>query len=273
MAKRSVQPLLKQFHQGFVVCERPRTKNLLIGDPFKIIGNAVIAAAQHNTLMKRISPYVKSNVERFVEFLKILKTRNIPLIYASSSSVYGINKKDPFSESDRVDQPASQNAATNRETETLAHVYWNMYKLRSIGLCFVTVYGPMRRPDMAYYSFTKNISEGNPITVFNHGDMLRDFTYIDDIVDGVVNTLDFPFDCEILNLGHGQPQHLMTFIRAIEKEVGEKANINFKEMSKGDVFKTYADVNKARRLLVYNPKVALKDGIEKCVAWYKSASI
>ena len=175
-----------------------------------------------------ISPYVKSNVERFVELLKILKTRNIPLIYASSSSVYGINKKDPFSESDRVDQPASQNAATNRETEPLAHVYWNMYKLRSIGLRFVTVYGPMVGPDMAYYSLTKNISGGNTIKVFNNGDMSRDFTYIDDIVDGVVNTLDFPFDCEILNLGCCQPQHLMTFTRVIEKEVSKKTNINIK---------------------------------------------
>ncbi|XP_052074967.1 uncharacterized protein LOC127712522 [Mytilus californianus] len=254
------------------VCDRVKLIEIITD---YAITHVVHMAAQAGVRYSRSHPqaYVKSNVECFVELLEILKRRSIPLIYASSSSVYGQNTKVPFSESDRVDLPASLYAATKRENELLARVYWNIYKLRSIGLRFFTVYGPLGRPDMAYYSFTKNISEGNPISVFNNGDLSRDFTYIDDIVDGVVNTLDIPFDCEILNLGRGQPQQLMTFIHAIEKEVGKRANINFKEMSKGDVFKTYADVSKARGLLGYYPKVALKDGIAKFVAWYKSANI
>lgn len=213
--------------------------------------------------------YVKSNVECFVQLLEVLKSTNIPLVYASSSSVYGKNTKVPFSESDPVVQPVSLYAATKRENELLAHVYWNMYKLRSIGLRFFTVYGPMGRPDMAYYSFTKNIMEGKSINVFNHGKLSRDFTYISDIVDGIVRCLQVDYEYEILNLGRGEPQELMTFIRTIEAATGHKATLDYQPMAKGDVLTTYADVSKARRLLGYDPKVSLQEGIENFVDWYK----
>ena len=214
--------------------------------------------------------YVESNVKCFIQMLELLKQTNIPLVYASSSSVYGKNTKVPFSESDPVVQPVSVYAATKRENELLAHVYWNMYQVKSIGLRFFTVYGPMGRPDMAYYSFTKNIVAGNPIAVFNHGKLSRDFTYISDIVDGIIRCLQIDYEYEILNLGRGEPQELMTFIRAIEDAVGKKGILDYHDMAKGDVLTTYADVSKARRLLGYNPKVSLKEGIEKFVKWYKT---
>ena len=212
--------------------------------------------------------YVESNVECFVKLLEALKHTEIPLIYASSSSVYGKNTKVPFSELDPVVQPVSLYAATKRENELLAHVYWNLYRQRSIGLRFFTVYGPLGRPDMAYYSFTKNIVEGNSIRVFNYGKLSRDFTYIDDIVDGVVRCLRVNYEYEILNLGRGEPQELMTFIRTIEDAVGKKAVLKYEPMAKGDVLTTYADVSKARRMLGYEPKVSLKAGIGKFVEWY-----
>ena len=212
--------------------------------------------------------YVESNVECFVKLLEALKHTQIPLIYASSSSVYGKNTKVPFSELDPVVQPVSLYAATKRENELLAHVYWNLYKQRSIGLRFFTVYGPLGRPDMAYYSFTKNIVEGDSIRVFNYGKLSRDFTYIDDIVDGVVRCLQVNYEYEILNLGRGEPQELMTFIRTIEDAVGKKAVLKYEPMAKGDVLTTYADVSKARRMLGYEPKVSLKEGIGKFVEWY-----
>lgn len=213
--------------------------------------------------------YVESNVECFVKLLEALKHTQIPLIYASSSSVYGKNTKVPFSELDAVVQPVSLYAATKRENELLAHVYWNLYRQRSIGLRFFTVYGPLGRPDMAYYSFTKNIVEGNSIRVFNYGKLSRDFTYIDDIVDGVVRCLQVNYEQEILNLGRGEPQELMTFIRTIESAVGKKAVLRYEPMAKGDVLTTYADVSKARRMLGYEPKISLKEGIGKFVEWYK----
>lgn len=214
--------------------------------------------------------YVKSNVECFVQLLEILKNRNVPLVYASSSSVYGKNTKVPFSESDPVVQPVSLYAATKRENELLAHVYWDMHGLKSVGLRFFTVYGPMGRPDMAYYSFTKNIVEGQPIPVFNYGKLSRDFTYVTDIVDGIVRSLQVDFEYEILNLGRGEPRELMEFIHTIEDAVGKRAHVEFLGMSKGDVLTTYADISKAQRLLGYEPKVSLKEGITKFVEWYKN---
>ena len=215
--------------------------------------------------------YVESNVRCFVALLEKLKRTGIPLVYASSSSVYGDNTKVPFSEDDPVTKPVSLYAATKRENELLARVYWKLYQQQSIGLRFFTVYGPMGRPDMAYYSFTKNIMEGKPIKVFNHGKLSRDFTYIDDIVDGVVGCLAVHgHSFEILNLGRGEPQELMTFIRTIESALGKDAKLEFVDMAKGDVLTTYADVTKARTLIGYNPKVSLKEGIARFANWYKS---
>lgn len=216
--------------------------------------------------------YVKSNVECFVQLLEILKNTDIPLIYASSSSVYGKNTKIPFGETDPVIQPASLYAATKRENELLAHVYHNLYKQKSIGLRFFTVYGPMGRPDMAYYSFTKNILQGKPINVYNYGKVSRDFTYIDDIVDGIIGCTAINFTYEIMNLGRGQPYTVGEFIGFIEKATGVNAIKKMMPMAKGDVLITYANVSKANRLVAYNPQVTLEEGIHKFVKWYKNYS-
>ena len=216
--------------------------------------------------------YVESNVKCFVQLLEVLKNMNIPLIYASSSSVYGKNTKVPFTETDPVIQPASLYAATKRENELLAHVYYNLYRQKSIGLRFFTVYGPMGRPDMAYYSFTKNMLEGKPINVYNYGKVSRDFTYIDDIVDGIVVCLKIEYEYEIMNLGRGQPYTVGKFIEIIEKATGVMAIKKMMPMAKGDVLITYANISKANRLVGYKPHITLEEGIHKFVKWYKNYS-
>lgn len=254
--------------QDLDVCDSVAMRAVLLeNDITHVIHLAAQAGVRYS--IDHPQAYVKSNVKCFVQLLELLKNGNIPLVYASSSSVYGKNTKVPFSESDPVVKPASLYAATKRENELLAHVYWDMYKLRSIGLRFFTVYGPMGRPDMAYYSFTKKIVEGKPVPVFNHGKLSRDFTYVTDIVDGIVRCLQVDFDQEILNLGRGEPQQLMTFVRAIERAVGKEARVDFQPMARGDVLTTYADITKAKRMLGYEPKVSLKEGIAKFVKWYK----
>lgn len=254
--------------QNVDVCDSERIDELFsIHDFTNVIHLAAQAGVRYS--IDHPQAYVKSNVECFVQLFEVLRDKNVPLVYASSSSVYGKNTKVPFSEKDAVINPVSLYAATKRENELLAHVYWDMHKIKSMGLRFFTVYGPMGRPDMAYYSFTKKIIEGKPIPVFNHGKLSRDFTYVTDIVDGIVRSLQVDFDYEIVNLGRGEPQELMDFIKTIEHAVGKKAIIEFSGMSKGDVLTTYADISKARGLLGYEPKVSLQEGITKFVEWYK----
>jgi len=233
----------------------------------KVIHLAAQAGVRYS--LKNPQAYVKSNVECFVQLLEVLKNMNIPLIYASSSSVYGKNTKVPFTETDPVIQPASLYAATKRENELLAHVYFNLYKQKSIGLRFFTVYGPMGRPDMAYFSFTKNIIQRKAIDVYNYGKVSRDFTYIDDIVNGIIGCTKIDFTYEILNLGRGQPYTVGKFIELIEKATGVTAIQKMMPMAKGDVLITYANVSKANRLIDYNPQITLKEGINKFVQWYK----
>ena len=252
------------------VCDSDKIRSLLIKHRItKVVHLAAQAGVRYS--LKHPQAYVRSNVQCFVELLEVLKNTNTPLVYASSSSVYGKNTKVPFTETDEVLQPRSLYAATKRENELLAHVYWDVYKQRSIGLRFFTVYGPFGRPDMAYFSFAKNIMEGRPISVFNRGKLSRDFTYIDDIVDGIVRCLQINFEYEILNLGRGQPQQLMTFIRTIAEALDTEAIIEYQGMSKGDVLTTFANVEKAKNLLGYEPKVSLKEGIKKFAKWYLNA--
>ncbi|ODB36820.1 protein CapI [Pseudoalteromonas sp. BMB] len=210
------------------------------------------------------------------------------LVYASSSSVYGLNEKTPFSTTDSVDHPVSFYAATKKANELMAHSYSHLYKLPTTGLRFFTVYGPWGRPDMAPFIFTKKISNGETIDVNNNGDMWRDFTYIDDIVEGIIKSaevvpksnLDWrvetgspasssaPF--AIYNIGHGSPINLMDFIKTIENELGIEAKKNFREMQAGDVYKTFADTESLFQATGYKPKVGLNEGITKMVQWYKS---
>ena len=215
--------------------------------------------------------YLDSNLIGFHNVIEQCRRCKInKLIYASSSSIYGLNEKIPFSVNDKTDYPVSLYGATKKSNELVAHTYSHLYGLKTIGLRFFTVYGPWGRPDMAYFSFTKKIIEGRKIEVFNHGNMQRDFTYIDDIVDGIRNTIDKDFNFEIFNLGNSKSEDLMTMIRIIEKELNINAKIVFKDMQAGDVFKTYADIKKSSKMLDFKPKVSLQVGLKRTIDWYKS---
>ncbi len=198
------------------------------------------------------------------------------LVYASSSSVYGGNTKMPFSVQDEVNLPCSLYAATKRSDELMSQSYSHLYDMPQTGLRFFTVYGPWGRPDMALFIFTKAITEGKKVPVFNNGQMKRDFTYIDDIVSGVIATLDTPPEKtdkqaphRVLNIGNTRSEDLMDFIRLIEEKLGKKADIEFKEMQSGDVKQTYADVTETTALTGYVPTTTIKEGIPRFIAWYR----
>ena len=215
--------------------------------------------------------YLDSNLIGFHNVIEQCRRCKInKLIYASSSSIYGLNEKIPFSVNDKTDYPVSLYGATKKSNELVAHAYSHLYGVKTIGLRFFTVYGPWGRPDMAYFSFTKKIIEGRKIEVFNHGNMQRDFTYIDDIVDGIRNAIEKDCNFEIFNLGNSKSEDLMTMIRIIEKELNINAKIVFKDMQAGDVFKTYADIKKSSKMLDFKPKVSLQVGLKRTIDWYKS---
>ncbi len=224
---------------------------------------------------------VKTSIARpeMYESVNIVGTRHIfdmavkyhipHVVYASSSSVYGANKKLPFSEEDRVDQPMAPYALSKRANELQAYYYNNLYGLKSTGLRFFTVYGPWGRPDMALFILTGQILAGTPIKLNNFGNMKRDFTFIDDIVDGVIASLDRPFDYEIINLGASNTVTLGQFVETIEKVTGKQAKKELLPMPPGEVEATSADVSKATRLLDYQPKYTISTGIPKFWEWYK----
>lgn len=227
--------------------------------------------------------YVDANLVGFVNILEGCRHQQTPhLVYASSSSVYGMNTKIPFSTDDRVDFPISLYAATKRANELMAHTYSHLYGLPTTGLRFFTVYGPWGRPDMAYFSFTKAILEGQPIDVFNHGEMQRDFTYIDDIVEGLLRVKDrLPImerNCKttakaaykIYNIGNNQPIKLGRFIEAIEKATGKVAQRNQLPMQPGDVPVTYADMSELMEDVGFKPVTEIEEGIKKFVDWFMS---
>jgi len=214
--------------------------------------------------------YVKNNVDGFLEVLELCRRfQPMQLIYASSSSVYGLNTKIPFAETDPISSPASLYAATKHSNELMAHTYHHLFKIPAIGLRFFTVYGPWGRPDMAYFSFTEAIDEGRPISVFNHGEMQRDFTYIDDIIQGCVSALHYKGGHEIFNLGNHTPEPLLKLVHLIEKYLGKKALIEFQPMQPGDVVATWADVTKSQRLLGYTPSISLEEGMRRFIEWYQ----
>jgi UDP-glucuronate 4-epimerase len=188
-------------------------------------------------------------------------------VYASSSSVYGSNTKLPFSETDPVNTPISLYAATKRSNELVAYSYSHLYNIPCSGLRFFTVYGPWGRPDMALFIFTKSIVEGTPIQIYNEGNMLRNFTYIDDIVDGILRVLNTPKNYEIYNIGNSKAEKLLDFIDEIEKNLGKKAIREYFPMQPGDVVSTMADINKIGSL-GYLPKTDIKEGIANFIKWY-----
>ena len=214
--------------------------------------------------------YEQSNILGTMNLLELAKDFGIDkFVFASSSSVYGGNTKVPFSESDRVDNPISFYAGTKRSKELLAHTYHHLYGIKITALRFFTVYGPWGRPDMAYFGFTDLISKGKQIDVYNHGKMRRDFTYIDDIVDGVVSALEKDFDFEIFNLGNNKPVELIKFIELLEEHLGMKADKRLLPIQPGDVAETWADIEKAKEKLGYNPQTTVEEGLKKFVDWYK----
>jgi UDP-glucuronate 4-epimerase len=221
---------------------------------------------------------VDSNLVGFVNILegcRLVKIKH--LVYASSSSVYGGNTKIPFSEEDSVDHPISLYAATKKANELMAYSYSHLYRLPSTGLRFFTVYGPWGRPDMAYFSFTKAILEGRSIDVFNDGLLYRDFTYIDDIVEGVVRVLDKPLSPksdmqvphQIFNIGNHEPVALLNFIQTLENALGKTAIKKFLPMQPGDIHSTYADMKALDKCVGFKPKTPLDQGIKKFVDWYR----
>ena len=223
--------------------------------------------------------YVDSNLVGFVNLLEGCRHSAVPhIIYASSSSVYGINPKIPFSTSDNVDYPISLYAATKKANELIAHTYSHLFKLPTTGLRFFTVYGPWGRPDMAYFKFVRAIDSGKPIDVYNFGDMQRDFTYVDDVVEGIVRLLDHP-PCtgaspskapyKVYNIGNNTPVLLSRFIKVIEAAMGKKAQLNLLPMQPGDVPMTFADVDDLIQDIGFQPKTTIEEGIERFVQWYR----
>lgn len=221
--------------------------------------------------------YIDSNIVGTLTILEGCRNNGIQhLIYASSSSVYGANTQQPFSIDDRVDSPVSLYAATKKADEMMAYTYAHLYKFSITGLRFFTVYGEFGRPDMAYFKFANSIMSGKPIDVYNFGDMERDFTYVGDIVSGILNIIEkgpifsgmVPHS--VYNLGNNKPEKLLDMINILEKKLGVKAEKNFLPMQPGDVYSTYADIEATQKVYGYKPKVSLEEGLEKFVCWYKA---
>jgi UDP-glucuronate 4-epimerase len=246
---------------------------LFAKEKFEIVINL---AAQAGVRYSITNPkdYIDSNITGFFNVLEAC--RNFPvksLIFASSSSVYGNSKKVPFVETDATDNPVSFYAATKKSNEVLAHSYADLFKIPTIGLRFFTVYGPWGRPDMAMFMFTKSILEGTPLKVFNNGELFRDFTYIDDITQGISNIVNYldkneSLEYELFNIGNSKPVNVLDFIKAIESETGKSAQLDFQPMQNGDVIQTYASTEKLDRFFAYKPSIDINEGIEKFVRWY-----
>lgn len=252
------------------LCDQARLSELL---QRQAITHVASMAAQAGVRYSLINPqaYARANVQCFLSLLEALRQRpHVRLIYASSSSVYGANTKTPFAEDDRTDSPNSLYAATKKADEQMAHVYHGLYGLRVTGLRFFTVYGPWGRPDMAYFSFTHRMSTGRPIEVYGHGRPMRDFTFIDDVVDGIVGALALGADEEIFNLGNHRTETLGRFISVLEAELGVTANKTEVDMAPGDVLATYADVQRASERIGYAPRTSIDEGLRRFVRWYKS---
>jgi len=234
-----------------------------------IINLAAQAGVRHS--LKNPYVYVESNVLGQVNMLELAKNVEAKkFIYASSSSVYGGNKKMPFSVSQRVDNPISLYAATKKSTELVAECYSHLFNIKCIGLRFFTVYGPWGRPDMATFIFTKNIIEGKTLQIFNYGKMERDFTYIDDIVQGILGALKKNIsNHKFYNLGNSNPEVLLEFVELIEKTLNKKAQKKLLPIQPGDVSKTFADITESKKDLKFSPKTKISEGIPKFISWYK----
>lgn len=254
--------------------DREELNHLFETEKFDLVCNLAAQAGVRYSIENPMA-YISSNIVGFANILEACRHNNIKhLVYASSSSVYGNSKKMPLSTTDFVDNPISLYAATKKSNELMAYTYSHLYGIPTTGLRFFTVYGPWGRPDMAYFSFTRNILAGQTIKVFNHGDLYRDFTYIDDIVEGIVKILHKAPDDEppykVYNIGNSSPVKLMDFIETIERALGQEAKKEYYDMQPGDVYKTYADVSDLEKNFGYTPDTPLEKGIGEFVKWYNS---
>ena len=269
------------------LADRDAMKRLFEEEKFDVVVNLAAQAGVRYSLINPYS-YIDSNVSGFLNILEGCRHNNVKhLVFASSSSVYGANTKMPFSVHDNVDHPVSLYAATKKANELMAHTYASLYKMPCTGLRFFTVYGPWGRPDMALFLFTKAIIEGRPIDVFNYGKMQRDFTYIDDIVEGIVRVMDniaspdaawtgdapdsatsyAPY--KLYNIGNNNPVELMHYIEVLEDCLGKKAEKNLLPIQAGDVPATYADVDDLIKDVGFKPSTSIEDGISRFVQWYR----
>ncbi|EOW9250398.1 TPA: NAD-dependent epimerase [Vibrio cholerae] len=279
-------------HESFTLVEldiadRQALQQLFIDEQFdRVIHLAAQAGVRYS--IENPHAYADSNLVGHLNILEGCRHTGVNhLVYASSSSVYGLNAKTPFATSDSVDHPVSLYAATKKSNELMAHSYSHLYDIPTTGLRFFTVYGSWGRPDMAPFIFTKKILDGATIDINNNGDMWRDFTHVDDIVEGVIRIADVipsrdkswtvengspatssaPYS--VYNIGHGSPINLMDFVKAIEDELGIEAKKNFREMQLGDVYQTYADVEDLFEATGYKPRVGVKEGVAEFVKWYR----
>lgn len=246
-------------------------ENLFLCESFDVVCNLAAQAGVRYSIDHPRS-YVENNVVGFFNILECCRYHCNTLVYASSSSVYGGNTKAPFCEDDKVDNPKSLYAATKKSNELMAHVYSSLYGIHTTGLRYFTVYGPWGRPDMSPVLFANAITEGRPIRLFNGGDMIRDFTYIDDIIRGTLLAIDHApqgsVPATVYNIGCSHPVKLMDFVDALEKALDQKAKFEMLPMQPGDVYMTSADTSKISRELGYNPTVNIAEGTQRFAAWY-----
>lgn len=294
LSQMGINTVAKGLTQGLIgykfmktdINNRNNLEELFSTEQFEIVINLAAQAGVRYALEDPES-YINSNLNGMFNILEFCKSYSIKhFVFASSSSVYGLNEKTPFSEHDNTDHPISLYAATKKSNELLAHAYSNLFNLPVTGLRFFTVYGPWGRPDMATFKFTKSILSGEEIEVYGHGEMYRDFTYIDDIIEGVVRiipkipeknsnwdaTLMDPASSSapyrILNIGRGKPVKVVAFIEAIEMKLKKKAKRKYLSMQPGDVYQTYADTKDLEKLTGYTPKINLEEGLNNFVDWY-----
>jgi UDP-glucuronate 4-epimerase len=269
------------------ICDRSGMEALFKRDRFDAVMHLAAQAGVRYSLTNP-QAYIDANLVGFTNVLEGARHSKVGhLVFASSSSVYGLNESMPLAESDNVDHPVSLYAATKKANELMAHSYAHLFALPCTGLRFFTVYGPWGRPDMALFLFTKAILNGEPINVFNHGKMIRDFTYVDDIAEGVMRVIDRPAEPDsawtgtkpnpatskaqyrVFNIGNNSPVELMRYIHALEDCLGKKATMNMLPMQPGDVAATNADVTRLKEWVDFRPQTKVEDGIARFVAWYK----
>lgn len=279
-------------HFSFFQCDlsdRTKIEELFEKQQFDVVINLAAQAGVRYSL-ENPHAYTSANVIGFLNILEGCKNHPVQhLIFASSSSVYGVNQKIPFEASDQSDHPVSLYAATKKSNELMAHAYAHLYNIPCTGLRFFTVYGPLGRPDMAYFKFANLIREGKPIDVYNHGNLARDFTFIDDVVESIIRLIPkAPIGTKIkrnssvvhssstshfyrlLNIGNGSPVNLLDFINILEEQLGKRTQHNMMGMQPGDVVKTWADSSELYKLIDYSPKVNIQEGITRFVEWYRS---